>query len=143
MSCSQNKTSVSLAWRECISIASVLIGAYASYRYYKLFKTRDIPRPKEGIEELIGNTPLVKIRSLTKATGVNIYAKLELCNPAGSAKDRVALNIIKTAEELGELVRGEPGWVFEGTSGSTGISIAVVCNALGYRHTFLCPMTHR
>ena len=139
MSCSQNKTSVSLAWRECISIASVLIGAYASYKDYKLFKTRDIPRPKEGVEELIGNTPLVKIRSLTKATGVNIYAKLELCNPAGSAKDRVALNIIKTAEELGELVRGEPGWVFEGTSGSTGISIAVVCNALGYRAHISLP----
>lgn len=128
-----------MSWNECISIASVLIGAYASYKYYNLCKTQDIPRPKGGVEELIGNTPLVKIRSLSKATGVNVYAKLELCNPAGSAKDRVALNIIKTAEESGELVRGEPGWVFEGTSGSTGISIAVVCNALGYRAHISLP----
>lgn len=91
------------------------------------------------MEQLIGNTPLVQIRSLSKATGANIYAKLELCNPAGSAKDRVALNIIRAAEERGELIRGEPGWVFEGTSGSTGISIAMVCNALGYRAHISLP----
>ncbi|CAI2000271.1 hypothetical protein SEUBUCD646_0G02780 [Saccharomyces eubayanus] len=139
MSSSRDKNALYLPWNECISIASVLIGAYASYKYYKLCKAQDIPRPKDGVEQLIGNTPLVQIRSLSKATGVNIYAKLELCNPAGSAKDRVALNIIKTAEERGELIRGEPGWVFEGTSGSTGISIAMVCNALGYRAHISLP----
>ncbi|CAI4062090.1 hypothetical protein SKDZ_07G2650 [Saccharomyces kudriavzevii ZP591] len=139
MASSQNRTTFYLPWNECLSIAAVLIGTYTSYKYYKLCKTQDIPQPKGGVEELIGNTPLVKIKSLTKAIGVNVYAKLELCNPAGSAKDRVALNIIKTAEERGELVRGEPGWVFEGTSGSTGISIAVVCNALGYRTHISLP----
>lgn len=64
---------------------------------------------------------------------------MELCNPAGSAKDRVAYNVIQTAEKTGQLVRGEPGWVFEGTSGSTGISVAMLCNALGYKAHISLP----
>lgn len=126
-----------------IAVCSLLSAAYTGYKLYKLQSRINSstlpPRPHDGIEGLIGNTPLVKIRSLSKLTNTEIYAKLELANPAGSAKDRVALNIIKTAEKEGLLVRGEPGWVFEGTSGSTGISIAMICNALGYKAHISLP----
>ncbi|VEU22935.1 DEKNAAC104219 [Brettanomyces naardenensis] len=75
---------------------------------------------------------MVKIRSLSKLTGCEIYAKLELSNPGGSAKDRTALAIIRKFEKEGKLVPGRGDVVFEGTSGSTGISFAMLCNALGY-----------
>lgn len=127
-------------------IISCLTAVYTSYRLYKdsrtKFNTVNPPTTKNGIEELIGNTPLVKIKSLSRETGCEIFAKLELCNPAGSAKDRVALNIILTAESKGLLTRNDPnkqGWVFEGTSGSTGISIAMICNALGYKAHISLP----
>ncbi|CCC67080.1 hypothetical protein NCAS_0A05220 [Naumovozyma castellii] len=121
-----------------VTVGSLLFGAYSTYQLLYC-KSDEISKPKDGVEELIGNTQMVKIRSLSNATGAEIYAKLELGNPAGSAKDRVALNIIKMAEKRGDLVRGEPGWVFEGTSGSTGISIAMICNALGYRAHISLP----
>ncbi|EDO17107.1 hypothetical protein Kpol_1025p27 [Vanderwaltozyma polyspora DSM 70294] len=116
---------------------TIVLITYNTVRNQKFL--RDTPKPKNGIDELIGNTQMVLIKSLSKYTGRNIYAKLELENPAGSAKDRVALNIIKTAEKEGLLVRGEPGWVFEGTSGSTGISIAMICNSLGYNAHISLP----
>lgn len=75
---------------------------------------------------------MVKVRSLSKLTGCDIYAKLELANPGGSAKDRTALAIIRQFEKTGKLVPGRGDVVFEGTSGSTGISFAMLCNALGY-----------
>lgn len=130
--------------RNTVTVISCLAAAYTSYKLYQSTKSplKNIPSPKNGVEELIGNTPLVKIKSLSKATGCEVYAKLELCNPAGSAKDRVALNIILTAEKMGLLTRNDPnqqGWVFEGTSGSTGISIAMICNALGYKSHISLP----
>jgi len=100
--------------------------------------TRLSPR-SVGIESLIGNTPLIKIRSLSKLTGCNIYAKLELANPGGSAKDRVALAIIKQNEALGNLVPNNGDIIFEGTSGSTGISFALLANALGYTAHICLP----
>lgn len=118
---------------------SILAACYSTYKYCETRKKSKIPPVKDGVEELIGNTPLLLVKSLSKATGCKIYAKLELCNPAGSAKDRVAYNVIKMAEQKGQLVRGEPGWVFEGTSGSTGISIAMLCNALGYKAHISLP----
>ncbi|CCK70103.1 putative cysteine synthase KNAG_0D03570 [Huiozyma naganishii CBS 8797] len=123
------------------SLATALYTAYKLYRTYGDPVLRELPSVKDGIEELIGKTQIVKLRSLSAETGCDIFAKLELTNPAGSAKDRVALNIIKTAEKKGLLVRGEKpeGWVFEGTSGSTGISIAMICNALGYRAHISLP----
>lgn len=95
----------------------------------KLSKLR--PRSR-GVESLVGNTPLIEIKSLSKLTGCKIYAKLELENPGGSAKDRVALSIIRANEKAGTLKPHNGDIIFEGTSGSTGISFAVLSNALGY-----------
>lgn len=127
--------------RNSITFCSLVTAAISLYKLYQSTHI-ETPKRKNGVEELIGNTPMVKIKSLSSFTNCEIYAKLELCNPAGSAKDRVALNIIKTAEEEGRLTRNDPnkvGWVFEGTSGSTGISIAMICNALGYKSHISLP----
>ncbi|GME91285.1 unnamed protein product [Ambrosiozyma monospora] len=75
---------------------------------------------------------MVKISSLSNLTGCEIYAKLELANPGGSAKDRVALAVIQDFEKRGLISPNSGDVVFEGTSGSTGISFAMLCNALGY-----------
>lgn len=79
-----------------------------------------------------GNTPLVRINSLSELTGCEILGKAEFVNPGGSPKDRVALEIITEAEERGELVPNVGSWIFEGTVGSTGISIATLARAKGY-----------
>ena len=80
---------------------------------------------------LIGNTPLVHLRSLSAATGCTILGKAEFLNPGGSSKDRVALAIVREAEAMGALRPG--GTVVEATAGSTGVSLALVAKALGYR----------
>ncbi|KIW17044.1 hypothetical protein PV08_04235 [Exophiala spinifera] len=86
-----------------------------------------------GIESTIGNTPLIVIPSLSKVTGCTIYAKAEFLNGAGnSPKDRVALSIITRAESQGLLTPHGGDTVYEGTSGSTGISLATLCRARGY-----------
>ena len=86
-----------------------------------------------GIESTIGNTPLFVIKSLSEATGCTILAKAEFLNGAGgSTKDRVALSIIKTAEEAGFLEPYSGDTIYEGTVGSTGISLATLCRARGY-----------
>lgn len=127
------------AWKDAVTAISAILAVYTSWKYYQAARDRDTPPVKQGVDELIGNTPMVLVKSLSSATGTEIYAKMELCNPGGSAKDRVAYNAIKEAEEQGKLIRGKPGWVFEGTSGSTGISIALLCNALGYRAHISLP----
>lgn len=76
---------------------------------------------------------------MSEETGCDIYAKLELANPGGSAKDRVALSVINHFEQTGELVPGRGDVLFEGTSGSTGISFAMLCNALGYTAHICLP----
>ncbi|KAL1393850.1 tryptophan synthase beta subunit-like PLP-dependent enzyme [Phyllosticta capitalensis] len=87
----------------------------------------------EGIEGCIGNTPLIKIKSLSEFTGCEILAKAEFLNGAGqSPKDRVALNIIRMAEEEGLLTPHSGDMIYEGTVGSTGISLAAICRARGY-----------
>ncbi|KAK0730370.1 tryptophan synthase beta subunit-like PLP-dependent enzyme [Lasiosphaeris hirsuta] len=94
----------------------------------------------EGIEGCIGNTPLVKIRSLSEATGRTILAKAEFLNGAGgSPKDRVALNMIEAAEAQGLLTPGRGDTIYEGTVGSTGISLAVLARARGYRAHICMP----
>lgn len=128
-----------VSWKDAVSALSILAACVSTYKYYRTLQESRIPPVKTGVEELIGETPLLLIKSLSNATDCKIYAKLELNNPAGSAKDRVAYNVIKMAEECGQLIRGEPGWVFEGTSGSTGISIAMLCNALGYKAHISLP----
>ncbi|KAI9719980.1 MAG: hypothetical protein M1812_003105 [Candelaria pacifica] len=90
----------------------------------------DVP---EGIEGCIGNTSLFKIKSLSEATGCDILAKAEFLNGAGgSPKDRVALSIIQMAEQEGLLTPHSGDTIYEGTVGSTGISLATLCRARGY-----------
>ncbi|KAL2870053.1 putative cysteine synthase [Aspergillus lucknowensis] len=91
------------------------------------------PAIVEGIEGCIGNTPLVRIKSLSEATGCEILGKAEFLNGAGqSSKDRVALSMIEIAEERGLLTPHSGDTVYEGTSGSTGISLATLARAKGY-----------
>jgi len=93
-----------------------------------------------GIEGAIGNTPLIEIRSLSLATGRIILAKAELLNAAGnSPKDRVALNMIREAEAAGLLVPYRGDTIYEGTVGSTGISLAALARAKGYRAHICMP----
>ncbi|KAK3301018.1 tryptophan synthase beta subunit-like PLP-dependent enzyme [Chaetomium fimeti] len=94
----------------------------------------------DGIEGTIGNTPLIKLRSLSEATGCTILAKAEFLNGAGgSPKDRVALNMIQVAEEQGLLSPGRGDTIYEGTVGSTGISLAVLARARGYKAHICMP----
>ncbi|ASJ72979.1 cysteine synthase A [Granulosicoccus antarcticus] len=83
----------------------------------------------ESILDTVGNTPVVRINRIAPA-GVTVYVKFEAFNPAGSVKDRLALNIIEAAERSGELSPGQT--VVEATSGNTGIGLAMVCAAKGY-----------
>src|SRR5690625_7945253 len=85
----------------------------------------------QSLIDLIGNTPLVRLRALSEATGCEIHGKAEFLNPGGSIKDRTALGILRAAEARGELRPG--GTVVEGTAGNTGIGLTLLANALGYR----------
>ncbi|MEW4448588.1 cysteine synthase A [Qipengyuania sp. JC766] len=87
--------------------------------------------------DLIGNTPLVRLAGPSEAAGCDIFGKCEFANPGASVKDRAALGIIRDAEASGELQPG--GTVVEGTAGNTGIGIALVANALGYRTIIVMP----
>ncbi|PPQ37186.1 cysteine synthase A [Rhodoblastus acidophilus] len=93
----------------------------------------------ESALDAIGNTPLVKLRAASEATGCAIYGKAEFMNPGGSVKDRAALAIIRDAEATGALKPG--GTIVEGTAGNTGIGLAMVANALGYRTVIVIPDT--
>ncbi|KIW13487.1 cysteine synthase [Exophiala spinifera] len=87
----------------------------------------------------IGNTPLIRLRHLSEQTGCDILGKAEFQNPGGSVKDRAALYVVKDAEERGLLKPG--GTVVEGTAGNTGIGLAHVCRARGYRLVIYMPNT--
>ena len=94
---------------------------------------------RSGFIESIGNTPLIKLRAASAATGCDIYGKAEFLNPGGSVKDRAALAMIRDAEKRGTLRKG--GVVVEGTAGNTGIGLALVGNARGYRSVIVIPET--
>ncbi|MBO4809865.1 MAG: cysteine synthase family protein [Lachnospiraceae bacterium] len=89
------------------------------------------------IHDMIGNTPVIKLNNLGVRKGVNLYAKLELMNPAGSVKDRVGAYMIKDAEERGILKPG--GTIVDATAGNTGIGIALAALNKGYRIIFTVP----
>ena len=91
----------------------------------------------EGFVGSIGNTPLIRLNGLSEETGCEILGKAEFMNPGGSVKDRAAAAIIADAERRGELTAG--GTVVEGTAGNTGIGLAHVCNARGYRCVIVMP----
>jgi cysteine synthase A len=97
----------------------------------------NITRPFGDTLSLIGNTPLVRLAGPSTAAGCDIWGKCEFANPGGSVKDRAALWIIRDAEERGELQPG--GTVVEGTAGNTGIGIALVANARGYKTIIVMP----
>jgi cysteine synthase A len=92
-----------------------------------------------GFEALVGNTPLVRLRRASEATGCEILGKCEFLNPGGSVKDRAALWIVRDAEARGVLRPG--GVIVEGTAGNTGIGLALVANARGYRTVIVMPET--
>ncbi|CUS10511.1 unnamed protein product [Tuber aestivum] len=87
---------------------------------------------RNGLEECIGNTPLIRIKCLSEATGCEILGKAEFLEPGGSVKDRVAMKLIETAEVEGLLTPHSGDKVYEGTVGSTGVSLAILCRARGY-----------
>ncbi len=91
------------------------------------------------VTQLIGNTPLLRLRQVSELTGCNILGKAEFLNPGGSVKDRTALGIIRAAERSGELRPG--GRIVEGTAGNTGIGLTLLANALGYRSTVVMPIS--
>lgn len=94
---------------------------------------------QEDLAEAIGNTPLIRLRRASEATGCTILGKAEFMNPGGSVKDRAALAIIRDAEERGTLKAG--GTIVEGTAGNTGIGLTLVGNARGYRCVIVMPET--
>jgi len=94
---------------------------------------------KQGFVGTVGNTPLIRLNRLSDETGCEILGKAEFLNPGGSVKDRAALYIIKDAEEKGLLKPG--GTVVEGTAGNTGIGLAHICNAKGYKCLIIIPET--
>ena len=93
----------------------------------------------DDITQLIGNTPLVKLGKLSEGTGATIVAKLESFNPGGSLKDRIGLSMIQAAEEQGRV--NKDSVIIEPTSGNTGIALAFVCAARGYRLILTMPDT--
>ena len=93
----------------------------------------------ENVLNLIGNTPLIRLNAASEATGCEIWAKCEFLNPGQSVKDRAALSIIRDAEQKGLLEKG--GTIVEGTAGNTGIGLALVANALGYKTKIIIPRT--
>ena len=92
-----------------------------------------------GFVGAVGNTPLIRLEHLSERTGCEILGKAEFMNPGGSVKDRAALGILLAAEASGDLKAG--GTVVEGTAGNTGIGLAHLCNARGYRCVIVIPET--
>ena len=90
-----------------------------------------------GVLDCIGNTPLVKLEKLNTNPGVTVFAKLEGNNPGGSVKDRIALAMVRDAEEAGRIKKGDT--ILEATSGNTGIGLAMVGAALGYKVVLVMP----
>lgn len=98
-------------------------------------KKKDYPH---GYPGLVGNTPLIELRSLSRATGCLILGKCEFLNPGGSSKDRIAKGIVESAQAEGTITR-ETTHLVEGTSGSTGISLALMAHAVGLQVKIVMP----
>jgi cysteine synthase A len=95
----------------------------------------------EGFWGAVGNTPLVRLRRASEATGCDILGKAEFMNPGGSVKDRAALGILQDAMARGLLTPGQPGTIVEGTAGNTGIGLALAAHAMGWRSVIVVPET--
>ncbi|KAL4456225.1 hypothetical protein ABPG74_014186 [Tetrahymena malaccensis] len=121
-------------------VALIATGAFTIYsiakRIYESIQKKQIEKKK--LIDLIGNTPLIYIESLSKLTGCEIYAKCEFMNPGGSIKDRTCKQIILDAIKDGELSK-EKKYIYEGTSGSTGISLTQLGNSMGFQTKIFLP----
>jgi cystathionine beta-synthase len=91
----------------------------------------------DNVVDIIGDTPLVRLRSVTDGIAATVLAKVEYFNPGGSVKDRIALRMVEDAEKAGLL--GQGGTIVEPTSGNTGVGLALVAQLRGYRCVFVCP----
>lgn len=124
-----------------VGVGAVIFISVALTTYFiskkKKKKKKESRKKKKGLVDAIGNTPLIRINSLSAATGCQILGKCEFLNPGGSVKDRVAVQIIQEALESGQLRPG--GIVTEGSAGSTAISIATVAPAYGCRTHVVIP----
>lgn len=119
---------------------STCVSRLASYRVHNPVKAPFVPLVAEpGIVGAIGNTPLIRLNKLSEELGANIYGKAEFQNPGGSVKDRAALYLIQDAERRHLL--GPGGTVVEGTAGNTGIGLAHICRARGYKCVIYMPNT--
>ena len=96
-------------------------------------------KPVDYVTQIIGNTPVVKLRNVVDDDAADIYVKLEYQNPGGSVKDRIALAMIEKADREGKIKPGDT--IVEPTSGNTGIGLAFVCAAKGYKAVFTMPET--
>lgn len=96
-------------------------------------------RIANSVLDLVGRTPIVKLHHLTGSEDADVYLKLEYMNPGSSVKDRIALSMIEAAEEAGQLKEGDT--IIEPTSGNTGIGLAMVASAKGYRAILVMPET--
>ena len=96
-------------------------------------------RIQQDVIAAIGSTPLIRLRKASEVTGCTILGKAEFMNPGGSVKDRAALAIVKDAVAKGQLKPG--GVIVEGTAGNTGIGLALVANAMGFRTVIVIPET--
>ncbi|PKA61072.1 Cysteine synthase [Apostasia shenzhenica] len=124
-----------------VAIVSYLFFSYQSSGLFPWWKpgksSRHRSKRRKGLVDAIGNTPLIRINSLSEATGCEILGKAEFLNPGGSVKDRVAVKIIEEALESGDIVEG--GIVTEGSAGSTAISLATVAPAYGCKCHVVIP----
>ncbi|PRT53878.1 Cysteine synthase 2 [Wickerhamiella sorbophila] len=125
--------------RTAAAASGILAAAYVGLFLWREWTSRRSFKVASGVDGLVGETAMVRIASLSEITQCEIYGKLEMCNPGGSAKDRVALAVVVEAERIGRLRPGHPDWVVEGTSGSTGISLAVLCRSRGYVAHIVVP----
>jgi cystathionine beta-synthase len=91
----------------------------------------------DNVVELIGNTPLVRLRNVSEGISATVLAKVEYFNPGGSVKDRIAVRMVEEAEKSGQLQPG--GTIVEPTSGNTGVGLALVAQLRGYKCVFVCP----
>ena len=94
----------------------------------------------DSMISLVGNTPLVKLNTVTEGIQATVLAKVEYFNPGGSVKDRIALRMIEAAEESGALKPG--GTIVEPTSGNTGVGLAIVAQQKGYKCIFVLSLIH-
>lgn len=115
-----------------ISVSATLsLSYYVKWWWTKSAPENRLARVVDGLPGTIGGTPMIELKTLSRMTGCRILAKAEFLNPGGSSKDRIALSIIEEAEDSGLLRPG--GTIFEGTAGSTGISLALLARAKGYK----------